>query len=83
MLIEQIIEFELKLLGLPDRPCTLIISYFYDKAKISKEYLRVDYFFCQNISEGNNYTVPHFPHPEPSHFQNLAPNCMILNVFWT
>ena len=35
MLIEQIIEFELRVLGPPGRTCTPATGYFYDKTKIS------------------------------------------------
>ena len=44
MLIEQIIEFELKGSGPHGPTCTAITSYFYDKIKIFKENLRVDYY---------------------------------------
>ena len=37
MLIEQIIEFKLREPGLPGCTCTLIIGYFHDKTKVSKE----------------------------------------------
>ena len=37
MLIEQIIEFELRGPGLLGRTCTPTTGYFYDKTKISKE----------------------------------------------
>ena len=36
MLIEQIIEFELRGPGHPDRTCTSTTGYFHDKTKISK-----------------------------------------------
>ena len=45
MLIEQIIEFELR--GPNDtftRTCTPTTGYFYEKTKISKENLRVNYY---------------------------------------
>ena len=45
MLIERIIEFEWRDLGLLDRTCTLTTSYFHVKTKISKENLRVDYYY--------------------------------------
>ena len=35
MLIEQIIEFELKRPGSSGWTCTLVIGYFHDKTKIS------------------------------------------------
>ena len=44
MLIEQIIEFEWRGYGPPDRTCTPMIAYFHDKTKISKENLLVDYY---------------------------------------
>ena len=39
MLIEQIIEHQLRGPGPPGQTCTLITGYFYDKTKISKENL--------------------------------------------
>ena len=44
MLIEQIIELQLRGPGPPGGTCTPITSYFHDKTKISKENLRVDYY---------------------------------------
>ena len=44
MLIEGIIEFQLKGPAPPGRTCTLITDYCRDKTKISKENLRVDYY---------------------------------------
>ena len=44
MLIEQIIEFEWRGLGLLDRTCTLTTGYFHVNTKISKENLRVNYY---------------------------------------
>ena len=53
MLIEQIIEFELRGSGPIDRTCTPTTGYFYVKAKIAEENLRVGYFlqlkFFQNL----------------------------------
>ena len=43
MLIEQIIEFELERPGPPGRTCNPKTSYFYDKTKISKANLGVNY----------------------------------------
>ena len=59
MLIQQIIEFELKGPGLSGRTCTSITAYFHDKTKISKENFRVDYYLLLNIAGGN---VPYFPY---------------------
>ena len=39
MLIEQIIEFELRGSGLPGRKCAPVIGYFHEKAKIFKAIL--------------------------------------------
>ena len=54
MLMEQIIEFEWKGLGLLDRTCTLTTGYFHVKTKISKENLWVDYYlllkYLQNLT---------------------------------
>ena len=36
MLIKQIIEFELRGLGLPGRTCTPITAYFHDETKITQ-----------------------------------------------
>ena len=44
MLIEQIIKFELRGDGPPDRTCTPITGCFHDKTKISDENLQVDYY---------------------------------------
>ena len=54
MLIEQIIEFEWRGLGLLDRICTLTTGYFHIKTKISKKNLRSDYYllakYLQNLT---------------------------------
>ena len=42
MLIEQITEFELRKLAPTGRTCIPTTGHFYDKTKISKEYLRVN-----------------------------------------
>ena len=44
MLIEQIVEFELRWSGPSDRTCTPTTCYYQDKTKISKENLPVDYY---------------------------------------
>ena len=63
MLIEQIIEHQLRGPGPPGRTCTLITSYFHDKTKISKENLRVDYYLLLNVARDN---APYFPLPGPN-----------------
>ena len=45
MLIERIVELQLRGPGLPGRTCTPITGYFHDKTKISNENLRVDYHY--------------------------------------
>ena len=45
MLIEQIIEFEWRGPGPPNRTCTPITANFHNETKLSKKNLRVDYFF--------------------------------------
>ena len=50
MLIERIIELQLRELGPPDQTCTPITGYFHDKTKISKENLRVDYYLLLKCS---------------------------------
>ena len=47
MLVEQIIEIELRGPGPPGRTCTRVTGSLYDKTKILKEYLRVDYYLLQ------------------------------------
>ena len=44
MLIEQIIEFQLRGPGPPGRTCTPTTGKLHDKTKISKENIRVDYY---------------------------------------
>ena len=41
MFIEQIIEFEWRRLGPPNRTFTPVTAYFYEKTKIFKENLRI------------------------------------------
>ena len=85
MLIIQIIEFELRGRGPPKfsntftRTCIRTTDYFYEKTKIFKENLQVDYCSllkyskrqCILISRTGSY-----------HLQNLTPKCKILNLFW-
>ena len=44
MMIEQMVELQLRGPGPPGRTCTPITGYFHDKTKISKENLQVDYY---------------------------------------
>ena len=47
MLVEQIIEIELRGPGPPGRTCTPVTGSLHDKTKILKESLRVDYHLLQ------------------------------------
>ena len=51
MLIEQTTELQLRGPGPPDQTNTPITGYFYDKTKISKENLRVDYHLLLKCSK--------------------------------
>ena len=64
MLIEQIIEFELRGPGSPRRTCIPKPGYFYDKTKISKANLPVNCYILKNIAGGN---VPCFLPSGQSH----------------
>ena len=62
MLIEQIIEFELRRPGPPRRTCTPIPGYFYDKTKISQEDLQGNYFiiYWKILQEVMQITSPNW-----------------------
>ena len=49
MLIEQIIEFQLKGPGPFDRACTPVTNKLHDYIKISKKNLRVDYYISAKV----------------------------------
>ena len=66
MLIEQIIELQLRGPGPPDQTCTPITGYFHDKKKISKENLRVDYYLQLKCSKRQCALLPL---PRPNHLQ--------------
>ena len=66
MLIEKIIELQLRGPGLPDQTCTPITGYFHDRTKTSKENLRVDYYLLLKCSTRH---APYFPLPGPNHLQ--------------
>ena len=58
MLIEQIIELQLRGLGPADQTCTPITGYCHDKTKISKENLRVDYYLLLQHSKRQCALLP-------------------------
>ena len=58
MLIERIIEHQLRVLGPPGRTCTPITSYFHDKTKIFKENLRADYYLLLKCSQRQCTLLP-------------------------
>ena len=58
MLIEQIIEFQLRGPGPPGRTCTPSTGYFHDKTKISQENLRVDYYLLRKCCKRQCTSLP-------------------------
>ena len=58
MLIERIIELQLRGPGPPGERCTSITGYFHDKIKISKENLRVDYDLLLKCSQRQCTLLP-------------------------
>ena len=62
MLIEQIVELQLRGPGPPGLTCTSITGYFHDKTKISKENLRVGFHLqpkCCTRVETMHLTSPY------------------------
>ena len=59
MLIEQIIELQLRGPGLPGLTCTSITDYFHGKSKISKENLRGVSFTAKMLHETMHLTFPY------------------------
>ena len=80
MLIILIIEFELRGPGPPGRTWTATTVYFYDKTKISKKNLRVDYYLLLRYCT-RQCTLLSLP--MPNHLLNLTPNYNISSVFRT
>ena len=72
MLIEQIIEFELRCPGSPGRTCNAKTGYFHGKTKITKKNkFSSELLTAKYIDVGN---VLCFPLPGPSQLQNLSKN---------
>ena len=80
MLIERIIEFELRGPGTLSRTYTSITGYFHDKTKICKEIVRVDYYLLLKYCRKQCTVLSPI---WANHVQSLTPECKILNVFWT
>ena len=78
MLIEQIIKFELRGLGLPGHIYTPTTAYFYDKTKISKKKSSSGLLFTAKILQEAMYLA--FSTWAKS-VTNLTPKCKILKVF--
>ena len=58
MLIEQIIEIELRGPGPPGSTCNPVTGKLYDKTKISKENLRVDYYLLLKYCSRQSALLP-------------------------
>ena len=78
MHIEEI--FELRGPELLGRIYTPITSCFHDKAKISKETIRLDCYLLLKYYR-RQYTL--LPLTWSNRLQNLILKCKILNLFWT
>ena len=76
MVIEQIIELQLRGPGPPGRTCTPITGYCHDKAKISKENSRVDYYLLLKCCKRQcTLQLRQCTLPGPDHLQsNLIQN---------
>ena len=83
MLIERIIELQLRGPGPPGRTCTPITGYCHDKTKISKENPIVDYYLLLKCCKRQcTLQLRQCTLPGPDHLQlNLTPKCKMLNVF--
>ena len=66
MLIEQIIELQLRGPGPPCRTCTLKTGYVHDKQKSLRKIFEWIIIFCQNVAR---YDAPYFPLSRPNHLQ--------------
>ena len=58
MLIERIIEHQLRGPGPPSQTYTPVTGYFHDKTKIAKENLRVDYYLLLTCSKRQCTLLP-------------------------
>ena len=67
MLIERIIDFQLRGFGTRDQTCTPVTGYFHGKTKISRENLRVDYYLLLKCCKTQCTLLN--PLPGPNHLQ--------------
>ena len=80
MLIEQIIEFQLRGFAPPAIHVLLLQVIFMTKQKSPRKIF--EWFiviYCRNIAEGN---VPYFPLSRSNHLENLILKCKTLILFW-
>ena len=80
MLIEQIIEFELRGPEPPGRTGSPTTGYFHDQKTLRNIFDWIILLFTAKYCRGQ-CTITSLPGPD--HIQNLIPNCKTLNVFWT
>ena len=81
MLVEQIIEFELRGPRPPGLRCTPTTGYFLDKTKISKKNLLAHYYQAYLLLKYSRRQCTLLPLPKRNQLQNLTPKFKILNVF--
>ena len=83
MLIEQIIEFELREPRPPGRICTYATGYFHGMTKQKSVRNIVERIILFTAIKYCKMQCTLLPLPGPNHVQNLSPKCKILNVYWT
>ena len=66
MLIEQIVELQLRGPGPSGLTCTSITGYFYDKKKSVRKIFEWVFIYCKNVARDNE---PYFPLSGPNHVQ--------------
>ena len=79
ILIEKIIEFELRGLGLLVVHVLLQLVIFMKKQKLLRKIFEWINIYRKNIARGN---VPRYPLCRPNHLQSLTPKCKISRMFW-
>ena len=74
MLMEQIIEFELRVPGPPGRTCTHENGYFHEEEKSSSR----SSLIAKILQEAMYLTSPY-----RGQITKFNPKCKLLNLFWT